>query len=62
MAANYRLLISDSILGAGQLHENFNVVFCTKLFSNVGEFFCTTFVAKFMFNSEAQKKSKIENR
>ena len=51
MAANYRLLISASILGAGQLHENFNEVFCTKLFSIVGEYFSTTFVAKFMFNS-----------
>ena len=57
MAANYRLLILASILGAGQLHENFNVVFCTKLFSIVGEFF-STFVAKFMLNSEAKKKIK----
>ena len=58
MAANYRLLISASILGAGQLHENFNEVFCTKLFSIVGEYFSTTFVAKFMLNSEADKKNK----
>ena len=58
MAANYRLLISASILGAGQLHENFNVVLCTILFSMGGEFFCTTFVAKFMLNSEAKKKIK----
>ena len=58
MAANYRLLILASILGAGQLHENFNVVFCTILFFIVGEFFYTTFVAKFMFNSEAQKNQR----